>query len=581
VTSPAGAPRATDPAVASAHAPAGAPVATPGAGPAAEAQDPVAEISLLVDTGSAWTKASVVGRARGRWRLVAHAAQPVEWGEEALAAELAGRLAVGADSRVRHRLTEIVTSAPRISCETPRRAGRIAVSASGESAARRARRIAEAAGWIVVAAVVVDDDRSAGQRVAALRGQDIDAWLLAADDGEVPVDLALEQAGLVAAARSERGGPVVWLGPSRLAAAIGPLFEEGALLTVPERDPEDRVAADGPHPLAALLERLAGRGGTAHAPVAFRRAIVELARQSRLVIGAVDLGARTATWVRADGTHDPPTVESVLHSTGGLLSPTLGISGAPGRLARTLPISMDELAVADALQNLRARPGSLPVGMGELEVTRAAARSLLAELTDGQRVGGLDLLIGSGRTIAAGPTLAHAVELLLEGIRPGGVTQLAIDPTASLAPLGSLGDDEIAEGVGSLRDDLLVPLGTAVVSTGGRPGHVAFRARLRRAGWPDADPIDVRTGQVAVLPLPRAERADLEIEADDGIGFGSARPSRRLRAEVLGGAVGLVLDARGTPIGLPRRADDRREVLAEWHDQLLREAVSDAARGPA
>ena len=39
-----------------------------------------AEMSLLTDVGSAWTKAAVVARTRGRWRIAAHAAQPTGWG---------------------------------------------------------------------------------------------------------------------------------------------------------------------------------------------------------------------------------------------------------------------------------------------------------------------------------------------------------------------------------------------------------------------------------------------------------------------------------------------------------------------
>jgi hypothetical protein len=41
--------------------------------------------------------------------------------------------------------------------------------------------------------------------------------------------------------------------------------------------------------------------------------------------------------------------------------------------------------------------------------------------------------------------------------------------------------------------------------------------------------------------------------------------------EVTGGVVGLILDARGVPLALPRRADDRRAVLASWRDAFLRE----------
>jgi hypothetical protein len=32
-----------------------------------------------------------------------------------------------------------------------------------------------------------------------------------------------------------------------------------------------------------------------------------------------------------------------------------------------------------------------------------------------------------------------------------------------------------------------------------------------------------------------------------------------------------MLDGRGVPIALPRRGDDRRAVLAAWHDALSRD----------
>jgi hypothetical protein len=41
----------------------------------------------------------------------------------------------------------------------------------------------------------------------------------------------------------------------------------------------------------------------------------------------------------------------------------------------------------------------------------------------------------------------------------------------------------------------------------------------------------------------------------------------------MGGSVGLILDARGVPTVLPRRAEDRRAVLAGWRDALNREVI--------
>src|SRR2546425_5453166 len=96
---------------------------------AEHAAAPTAEVSLLIDVGSAWTKATVVGRARGRWRIVANVAQPTAWGQAALDETLAARLAIGADQRLRDRLREILAVAPRIACRTPRRTGRLAIAA--------------------------------------------------------------------------------------------------------------------------------------------------------------------------------------------------------------------------------------------------------------------------------------------------------------------------------------------------------------------------------------------------------------------------------------------------------------------
>ena len=122
-----------------------------------------------------------------------------------------------------------------------------------------------------------------------------------------------------------------------------------------------------------------------------------------------------------------------------------------------------------------------------------------------------------------------------------------------------------------MRDDLLTPLGAAVVCRGGRSGHASMRVIVHRVGWRSLGPIEVRPGQLEVVPLPRGQVAELEIELDASVSLGGPRRARRMRASVTGGAVGVVLDARDAPLLLPRRSDDRRAVLGAWRDTLLRE----------
>jgi hypothetical protein len=127
--------------------------------------------------------------------------------------------------------------------------------------------------------------------------------------------------------------------------------------------------------------------------------------------------------------------------------------------------------------------------------------------------------------------------------------------------------------MGVLRDDLLVPLGTSVVCRGGRPGQLLMRISIHRTGWPVIGPLELRSGQLQVVPLARGHDAELEIELHNGASLGGPRRTRHVTASAMGGVVGIVLDARGVPLGLPRRSDDRRAVLAGWRDVFAREAA--------
>lgn len=536
------------------------------------------ELALLVDTGSAWTKAGVIGRVRGRWRLVAHVAQPSAWGEEELLRRLVEQLAPSADPRLTGRFQELLGRATRVECRTPEHAARLAVVAiSRELSGSAARRAAEAAGWQVSEMVTFDDGRTLAERVALLQASVVDAWLLAGGFDDARSPRALEVAALVAAARRPGGAPVVWAGSSALAADVEALFEGGATTSVSNPRPEARREdpAELRTYLHALLRRTVAPNDEGRlAQVALPRAVGALAAATGLRVLAVDVGARSAMRVLAE---PEGTTESRVHARGGLGGAAL-LPGAAGRVARIEVDAGEEPAVADLLHNLHARPASLPQTGEELAATQAATRLLLASLVADGAIGPLDLLIGSGRTIAAAPHPGQALRMLLDGVRPVGVTQLAVDAAGLLGPLGSLTGEEISEGLTLLADDLLVPLGTSVVCRGGDPGRVAMRVTVHRAGWPAHGPVEVRTGQVQVVSLPRGHEAELTIEPANGVSLGAGRRSPRVTTTATGGTVGLVLDARGVPIALPRRGDDRRAVVTSWRDALMREAAPGSER---
>ena len=537
-----------------------------------------AELALLVDVGSAWVKASVIGRSRDRWRVVAHAAQPTGWGGAELHRRLAEQLEPIVDARLATRVEDLVRSANRIECHTARRPARIAVVAvSRELSGGTARRAAEAAGWEVSEMITLDDGRSLAERLGTLQATEVDAWLLAGGFDGARSQRALEAAALAAAARRPGAGPVVWAGSADLTDDVAALFEHGA--THPVRNPRPGARNEDP---SALRDELRTLLRTAHAgaddgslvSVTLPRAAAALAGAGGMRVLAVDVGARVAIVARAEPDGE---VTSRVRARGGLAGTALG-HGTAARVARLAGDAGDDATVADVLQTMRARPATLPQTADELSVAHGAAVVALGSLLEDDAPSGVDLVVGCGRTIAAAPTPWQSVRMLLDGVRPLGVTQLAIDAASLLGPLGSLPDGEIGEGMALLGDDLLLPLGTAVVPRGVSSGRLAMRVTVHRSGWPSAAPIELRGGQLQVLPLPRGQEAELHIELGDGVTLGAPRRSPRITAAATGGSVGLILDARGVPVALPRRGDDRRAMQLSWAEALAREAPPGAER---
>ena len=521
---------------------------------------PETELTLLLDVGSAWTKAALVGRAGGRWRIVSGAAQPTAWGDAVLVEDLVGRLTPHADSRLHRRLPLLVREAPRITCRSPRRPGRLAVAADTTARLDAATALAIRGGWTVEAGVAGDDRRTDAERLELLRAADVDTWLAVPSPalgpgplwGLVAAALGASRARVLVVGRPDEVGELVQLFGTR-AESVAEALDEGLTGALVRE-------------LTVLNQINEARSAT---PVAFGRAMDALSEGLGITVLGVDLGASWLAW-RESGS---PGRTAILAATTERTLP-------PGSraAAEILPADADEFTTTDAMAGLEMHRSGLPATSVESAIAQAVGVDRLAAAR--HLMGGgpaVDLIVGGGRLLAAAPHPADAALVLLDGLRPPGVTQLAIDPWGICGPLGALADDDVNEGLETLRDDLLVPLGTSVRSAGGQPGQLAFRARLHRPGWPDIPPVDVRAGSIAVLPLERGGSGDLEIELERGVHVGAPVRGPRLRAAVTGGAVGIILDARGDPIQLPGRPGDARTMIQSWREALRREPRASAA----
>jgi hypothetical protein len=112
-------------------------------------------------------------------------------------------------------------------------------------------------------------------------------------------------------------------------------------------------------------------------------------------------------------------------------------------------------------------------------------------------------------------------------------------------------------------------LGTAVSVTG-RPEdeQPAVRAFLEYEDG-KKDNIEVAAGALARLAVPHGRRALLSLYPAPGVDVGLG-PGQQARASepVEGGALGLIIDARGRPLDLPTSTLERMARLREWRKAI-------------
>jgi hypothetical protein len=153
--------------------------------------------------------------------------------------------------------------------------------------------------------------------------------------------------------------------------------------------------------------------------------------------------------------------------------------------------------------------------------------------------------------------------LLLDAIQPVGILPVLLDQNNLLPLLGAAASRNHYLPVQVIESGAFIGLGTvlSVISSAGY-GEQVLKAKLTYADGTEAR-ADVKSGILEVLPLPSGQTARLTLQplhrADAGLG-----PGRSGTTNVTGGALGVVIDARGRPLNIPSDPVRRRELMKRW-----------------
>jgi hypothetical protein len=253
------------------------------------------------------------------------------------------------------------------------------------------------------------------------------------------------------------------------------------------------------------------------------------------------------------------------------------------RIQSWVPFPVSEDKVNDYLNNLVLHPTTVSTTQSESSLDNSIYREVFnhavmsVDNNFNQKIGSIspdflplfDLIIVGGDTINNIPEISTNLMNILNAIQPVGFQQIILDKNNLMSLLGS---------AMRINPDLVSQLILDPIAFSNL-GFVISPVSLARAGTPilrvriayetgHENTIIFKKGNIYKIPLPVGQKAKILMEplnrADLGRGPGKLLPSKM----VVGGPFGLVVDARGRPINLPKKAEERYATLLGWNKNL-------------
>lgn len=241
---------------------------------------------------------------------------------------------------------------------------------------------------------------------------------------------------------------------------------------------------------------------------------------------------------------------------------------------RWLPFEVAPDELLDFIANKSLFPGTVPCTTNDLlielaltrELIRVAMPTALSRNTDNSGTGllpAVGMILAGGAVLTNAPRPGQAALTLLDALQPVGICTLALDTQNLSCTLGACAAAIPAAMVQILEYGAFRELGGVVAPVGqANPGEIILHLTMTYDNGSELE-VEVEYDSLEVLPLPAGQQAELTLKPLKRFDVG-AGPGRRYRRRINGGAVGLIVDARGRPLVLPSDSDKRRAKIQQW-----------------
>jgi hypothetical protein len=248
-------------------------------------------------------------------------------------------------------------------------------------------------------------------------------------------------------------------------------------------------------------------------------------------------------------------------------------------IAGWISTEVSEDYLRDYIYNKTIYPASLPCTAEDLAIEQAIARQVIQTAVAcsarsfpkhvGRSSAGtlpwFEPVLAGGSVITNAPSPAHAMLILLDSLQPTGVTTMVLDQSNLAAPLGAAANVNPILVVQVLESNAFLSLGTVISPVAEvRPGTPVLRLRVIYESG-DETRLEVKQGALEAVPLPMGQSAQLHLQPLHRADVGMGGPGIGGNVRVMGGSLGVVIDARGRPLRLPADPGRRRDLFKRWN----------------
>ncbi len=578
---------------------------------------------LATDCGSTTTKAILIEERNGEYRLICRGEAPttVEAPFEDVTRgvlnaireveELTGKKILDGEKIIKPRKNE--KEGVDIYISTSSAGGGLQMMVAGvvkSMTAESAARAALGAGAIVMETIASNDGRLPHQKIEVIRNLRPDMILLSGGVDGGTITHVVELAEIIRAAQPRpRFGlgyrlPVIYAGNKDARDHITKTLKEYTALTITD-NLRPVLERENLGPARNKIHELFMEHVMAHAPGykklmewtdtpimptpgAVGSLVERVGKTKGIAVIGVDIGGAT--------TDVFSVFQGVFNRT---VSANLGMSYSISNvlveagienIIRWVPFEIDERDLRNRIKNKMIRPTTIPQTLEELKIEQAIAREALrlafehhktmavglkgvqqertiSDTFEQKATGAtlinmmeLAMLIGSGGILSHAPRRVQSALMMIDAFQPEGVTMLTVDSIFMMPHLGVLATVHERAAMEVFEKDCLVRLGTCIAPNGkGKEGTPCVTVKIG-----DKE-IKVNFGEMKLVPLEG--KHEVEIIPERGFDVGAGR-GKKLVTEIEGGVVGLIIDARGRPLQLPKDDAKRREKLNEWFNAL-------------